>query len=378
MINLWSHHNRWTFNMAIEKIQTDNIKNKLKLRNELVTAKSLQDKEWLLATPKVIRQQAVFRAVANWETASKNWKSGHTNKFKFQKKKENMWTLGIEKNLTISPNGEMSMFKGQPFNFGKFLCKDKIFKNFNLEADNNPFCLNAKGKLKLKCDSFIHKDKYNRYYLIAPYTVSKKTNVGEKIISLDPGLRKFLSAYSPDGECSFLGINCRDRLWSLLEKLDRLDTVLYAEKNPKRKRLLRKKKTAIYRKMNDLKDELHHKIISYLTREYSNIVIGKLNISDIVKKEGRFLRTKEVRSILGLSHYQFRMRLAQKSTETGVSLIQANESWTSKTCTHCGKIMRNLGGSEEFNCGKCGITIDRDINGARNILIKSMGVLDIQ
>lgn len=362
--------------MAIEQIEQGNYKNKIKLRNELVTSANIADKDWLLQTPKVIRQQAVFRAVANWQTAEKNRKSGRTGKFTFQKKKDNLWTLGIEKQLNIEASGEMTMFKGAPFNFGKFTCKDKIFKSFNLKDINNPFCLNEKNKIKLKGDASIHKDKYNRYYLIAPYTVPKQLPLEEKVVSLDPGLRKFLSAYSPDGECSFLGVNCRDRLWALLGKLDHYDKWLFSCKEPKDRRYWRKKKLNIYRKMNDLKDELHHKITSYLTGQYSHIVIGKLNVSDLVKREGRFLRTKEVRSILGLSHYQFRMRLAQKSNEMGVNLIQANEAWTSKTCTACGNKNKNLGGSEVFDCRNCGINIDRDINGARNILIKVMGVLD--
>ena len=48
------------------------------------------------------------------------------------------------------------------------------------------------------------------------------------------------------------------------------------------------------------------------------------------------------------------------------------EEYTSKTCTDCGKINKNLGGKEEFKCGKCGLEIDRDINTSRNICIKNI------
>ena len=42
----------------------------------------------------------------------------------------------------------------------------------------------------------------------------------------------------------------------------------------------------------------------------------------------------------------------------------------SKTCTNCGELHRNLGGSKTFCCPKCKVVLDRDANGARNILLK--------
>ncbi len=53
------------------------------------------------------------------------------------------------------------------------------------------------------------------------------------------------------------------------------------------------------------------------------------------------------------------------------STIQ-DEWYTSKTCSMCGCKNENLGGSKIFNCNKCKITMDRDYNGARNIMLKSL------
>jgi len=50
-----------------------------------------------------------------------------------------------------------------------------------------------------------------------------------------------------------------------------------------------------------------------------------------------------------------------------------DESYTSKTCTKCGEQNKNLGSSKHFKCSKCGLEIDRDINGARNIYLKTIG-----
>jgi putative transposase len=44
--------------------------------------------------------------------------------------------------------------------------------------------------------------------------------------------------------------------------------------------------------------------------------------------------------------------------------------YTSKTCGCCGKINKSLGSKKTFACPNCKFTIDRDINGARNIMLK--------
>ena len=53
------------------------------------------------------------------------------------------------------------------------------------------------------------------------------------------------------------------------------------------------------------------------------------------------------------------------------NLYIVDESYTSCTCTNCGNMKKNLGGDEVYRCGNCKIEVDRDVNGARNILIKN-------
>jgi putative transposase len=47
-----------------------------------------------------------------------------------------------------------------------------------------------------------------------------------------------------------------------------------------------------------------------------------------------------------------------------------SEEYTSKTCECCKKINKSLGSKKTFICPNCKFTIDRDINGARNIMLK--------
>jgi putative transposase len=71
------------------------------------------------------------------------------------------------------------------------------------------------------------------------------------------------------------------------------------------------------------------------------------------------------------AHYRFRERLLFKSRENGAKVAVVDESWTSKTCSCCGGLDHKLGGKKTYKCKFCNAIIDRDINGAKNILLKN-------
>ena len=48
------------------------------------------------------------------------------------------------------------------------------------------------------------------------------------------------------------------------------------------------------------------------------------------------------------------------------------EEYTSTTCGECGNLNLTLGSKKVYYCQHCKIIIDRDVNGARNILIKAL------
>lgn len=76
--------------------------------------------------------------------------------------------------------------------------------------------------------------------------------------------------------------------------------------------------------------------------------------------------------MLTWSHFTFRQHLIHKAREYGVNVYLCHEDYTSKTCTKCREI-NNVGGKEYFTCVSCGLSIDRDVNGARNILLCALG-----
>ena len=131
------------------------------------------------------------------------------------------------------------------------------------------------------------------------------------------------------------------------------------------------KKKYFYIKIKNLIDNLHFKTIKYLTDNYKTIIIPIFESQEIVKIN----KSKTFRStLLSLQHFTFRQRLLDKSKISKCDVIVCTEEYTSKTCGNCGNIKNNLGSKEIYNCDKCGISIDRDINGARNILIKQLKI----
>jgi putative transposase len=56
-----------------------------------------------------------------------------------------------------------------------------------------------------------------------------------------------------------------------------------------------------------------------------------------------------------------------------IGYAEIDEAYTSKTCSNCGFMNDNLGASKIFKCNICELKIDRDCNGARNIMINCNG-----
>lgn len=71
------------------------------------------------------------------------------------------------------------------------------------------------------------------------------------------------------------------------------------------------------------------------------------------------------------SHYEFKEYLKAKAKEYKTNVYDADESYTSMTCTKCGDQSKEYDKQRIKQC-KCGYKIDRDCNGSRNILLKCL------
>ena len=113
----------------------------------------------------------------------------------------------------------------------------------------------------------------------------------------------------------------------------------------------------------------------YLTDNYNVILLPTFETSQMLR--GRQLSKMTKRLMCMFSFYSFKQKLKYKANQKGVKVIIVDESYTSCTCTRCGTRKR-VGGQEEYHCDNCDSVIDRDEQGARNILIKNLGTLSLE
>ena len=72
-----------------------------------------------------------------------------------------------------------------------------------------------------------------------------------------------------------------------------------------------------------------------------------------------------------LSHYKFKQHLLRKAEEYGCLCVIVTEEYTTQLCTKCGKLSSDCIGRMK-KCAHCGHEINRDVNGARNGLLKNI------
>ena len=128
-----------------------------------------------------------------------------------------------------------------------------------------------------------------------------------------------------------------------------------------------KARLRIQLKIKNLVDEMHNKLCIFLCKNFDMVLIPQFKTKYMLKK----LKSTISRNMLTLSHYKFKEKLKIKGKEYGSIIIEVNESYTSKTCGKCG-FVNPKSKSKKFKCKKCKVQIDRDLNGARNIMIRAL------
>lgn len=277
--------------------------------------------------------------------------------------------------LTNLKNGNIKYFRLRYLKQSKDTMVMKIEKNF-INKNKNTFCstvfneaikLHHNFQLKnIHCDFTIHYNrKLDEFQLLNPIKTKQETNNDNKnSAGVDPGLRSFVTVFS-NGKCVKIGDNLIKKVLKYTEKIDKLNNK-DCNKRPKiQKKLLRK----YYKTINNLIDDLHWKTINYLTSNFNDILIGNLSTKRIISKElNNELDDdlKRVASHMGL--YKFRQRLEYKCQQKSVGYSIINEAYTTMTCTKC-CYKNDVYRKKVINCQFCKLKIDRDFNGARNILL---------
>ena len=114
----------------------------------------------------------------------------------------------------------------------------------------------------------------------------------------------------------------------------------------------------IANRRKDFLNKLAHAVIA----RYDCIALEDLQITGMVRN--RHLS----KSILDAGWGTLKQRLADKAVEAGRQVMLVNPSYTSKTCSSCGELFESLSLADRWIECACGLSIDRDVNAAVNIL----------
>jgi putative transposase len=328
----WFGTARYVFNKTIEYLNQPNTKAIWKrIKTEIIHSLP----EWANETPYQIKSIAIKDACDAISNAKRKFKkTGKISRVKFRSRKLGDFNIYIPKDSMTEKGCYHTML-------GELNLREKV------------------GESKYDCRVVLQND---RYFVVKPEdrTIKKPDSQRLPVVALDPGVRTFQTIYSPEfamkiGESDFA------RIYRLCYVLDKL----YSKRRKNSTNRYNRKLKKIRWKIKDLIAEIHHKLALYLVKSFDCVLIPTFETSDMVVK----LHSKVARAMLGWAHYRFKQFLKFKAQEYSCEIIEVNEAYTSKTCGNCGKI--NPIGSKKIMKCSCGISIDRDLNGARNVFLKN-------
>jgi putative transposase len=282
---------------------------------------------WVPETPYDIRDEGMndFLKALKTTKAKKDPKKFH---FKFRSKKDSTQSIAVLKKHWGHKRGVYS----------DILDSKKMKAEMDLPD-------------KLGYDSRLIKTRLNKYYLCTPKPIEVKSenqapdSTKHCTISLDPGVRTFMTGYDADGSTFEWAQNDFGRIFRLCYAYDVLQAK-WSQKEIKHHQRYKMKISGlrIHSKIRNLVDEVHKKLSKCLCENYRKIVLPVFETSNMVKRGMRKLHKKTARAMLTWSHYRFRQRLLSKSREyPWCKVILTEEPYTSKTCGECGTINTKLG-----------------------------------
>jgi putative transposase len=200
---------------------------------------------------------------------------------------------------------------------------------------------------KIRTGSFAC-DAQGRWYLNLQIEVPERQDCGTGRVGIDLGL-KDLAALS-DG--TKIENPCLFRLYE--QKL----AVAQRAGNKARAR-------AIQAKIANARKHFLHEHSTKLVRENQMIVVGNVNAKAM-------MQTTMAKSVADASWSMFRNMLRYKAVKHGARFEEADERYTSQTCSACGSRSgpKGIAGLRvrQWECGDCGVVHDRDTNASLNLL----------
>lgn len=116
-----------------------------------------------------------------------------------------------------------------------------------------------------------------------------------------------------------------------------------------------------HRRVERIRGDFHHKTALDFIRRYDFIAVEDLNVAGLGRS---FL----ARSVYDAGWSSFLQTLSDKAEKAGRLVVRVNPRGTSQVCSGCACEVKKTLAVRVHDCPECGLSIDRDVNAARNIL----------
>ncbi|NLX10162.1 MAG: IS200/IS605 family element transposase accessory protein TnpB [Chloroflexi bacterium] len=134
------------------------------------------------------------------------------------------------------------------------------------------------------------------------------------------------------------------------------------QKGSARRRKAAAQVARLHERVTNQRRDFWHKLTRQLAETYSLIALEDLTLAFLTTNHHLALSAHDA----GLAEFQ--QLLAYKAEEAGTQVVTVNPAYTSQACSECGMVVRKDLSVRVHVCPNCGLTLDRDVNAARNIL----------
>ena len=208
------------------------------------------------------------------------------------------------------------------------------------------------------------KKEIDRWYVCfsVEYTAKVKPLPAQQI-GIDVGLKSF--AVLSDGNIIDNPKYLLKSEKQLIKKQRQLSRKKKGSNNRKKAKLVLSK---LHKHISNQRKDFHHKISRQIVDNYGYIKVEDLQIKNMVKNHNL------AKLISDAGWGQFLSFITYKAEEAGCYVEKVNHRNTSKKCSVCGYIHKEMTLSvREWTCPVCNTEHDRDINASINILNKQYG-----
>lgn len=133
---------------------------------------------------------------------------------------------------------------------------------------------------------------------------------------------------------------------------------------------LKSKIGRLHKQVRDIRNDVLHKLTTTVARQYELVAVEDLNVAGLLKNH------KLAQALSDAALGKLKLLLTSKVQAIGGVVIEVDRFFaSSKICSRCKHKRAELSLSERiFSCETCGLSLDRDLNAALNILEEGLRI----